>query len=87
MTRKNKLINCFYKAIDREKKYIGVKIKLPNLNDTETIINPQNNFEEKLKYYKDNYDDDLKLKHNPEVEILDFYHSDSYQEIEQQFSV
>jgi hypothetical protein len=56
--------------------YVGVAVKLPNLEQPEIIINPIENYAEKLKYYKNAYTDDLKLKANNEIEIVGAYASD-----------
>jgi hypothetical protein len=50
--------------------YIAVKIKMPGLENPEIIINPKSNFDEKLKYYKQAYDENLHLKANPEIKII-----------------
>lgn len=47
-----------------------VAIKLPN-TAIEIITNHQN-IDEKIKYYTENYDDDLKLKHNIDVQIMNW---------------
>ena len=42
-------------------RYIGVKVKAAGSSQPEIIINPKENFDEKLKYYMSAYDDDLIL--------------------------
>lgn len=41
-------------------------------NKPETIINPNDNFESKLNYYANAYDEDLKLKANPNIKIISY---------------
>lgn len=38
----------------------------------EIIINPKENFESKLAYYEKAYNDDLTLKNNPNIQIIDY---------------
>lgn len=61
--------------------YVGVAVKLPNLEQPEIIINPIENYKEKIKYYKNAYTDDLKLKANNEIEIVGAYASDYPEDI------
>ncbi|UNY40030.1 hypothetical protein KLEB273_gp082 [Bacillus phage vB_BauM_KLEB27-3] len=39
----------------------------------EIIINPKENFESKLAYYEKAYNDDLTLKNNPNIQIIDYH--------------
>lgn len=77
------LINCFDKANETNSKYIGLAIKIPDADETEIIINPRENFQVKLDYYKKTYDEDL--SHNAVGDILQivgFTYGDSFSEIE-----
>lgn len=38
----------------------------------EAIINPKENFEAKIEYYKNAYDEELRLKTNSEVKMIDY---------------
>lgn len=38
----------------------------------EFIINPKENFNEKLSYYREAYSNDLTLKSNPHIKIIDY---------------
>ena len=51
-------------------------------NKPEIIINPKDNFEAKLAYYKNAYNEDLTLKANPKIKIVRY---DFVEEIEQYF--
>jgi glutamyl-tRNA reductase len=70
------LKKVFIDAIRQGHIYIGVAVKLPNLESPEIIINPMENFEEKLKYYKNAYDENLVLKTCNDIEIVGAYGSD-----------
>jgi hypothetical protein len=69
------LEKVFTNAIKQGDIYIGVAVKLPNLDEPEIIINPIENFEEKLKYYKNAYTDDLILKTCKDIQIVGAYSS------------
>lgn len=61
------------KIFDECKKYnvpICVVFKLPNAVGNELIINPPENFENKLQYYTENYDDELNHKNGSGVKIV-----------------
>lgn len=75
------LEQVFIKADEQNHMFIGVAVKLPNLEEPEIIINPFNNFEEKLKYYKNAYNDDLTLKTCADIKIVGANSSDYADEI------
>lgn len=41
-------------------------------NTPEIIINPKENFVAKLSWYREAYNDDLTLKSNPNIKIVDY---------------
>ena len=49
---------------------LSLFIKLPDLAEPEVITNPSVNLEQKLKYYKETYNDDLEHKYADGVRIL-----------------
>jgi len=83
--KKEHLKNCFSKATELNAKFIGVSIRVPNAPEKEIIINPRENFEEKLNYYQKTYDEDL--SHNAVGDILKivgFTYGDNFAEIQAQ---
>lgn len=62
--------------------FIGVAFELPGTEDVEFIINPSCNFDTKLKYYKETYDEDLNHKKAPGVKIVDFTYGHSFTDIQ-----
>lgn len=50
---------------------ICVEVTIPGQDDTEFIINSTKSLDNKLDYYLKNYDDNLCLKRNKDVKILD----------------
>ena len=73
---------CFESAKEQGHSYIGVKIKMEGFEDSEVIINPNANFNKKLEYYKNAYNDDLTLKTFNGIKIIGFTFGDTYDEIE-----
>lgn len=78
----NHLENCFNEATAAGAKYIGIAIRLKGTDKKEIIINPAENFDLKLGYYKQAYDENLNLKNVDGISILGFTYGDSFEDIE-----
>lgn len=52
-------------------KGIMVHVSVPDLPYPEIIYNQYENIFSKIKYYDEAYDDEMKLKANPEIYIID----------------
>ncbi|GAA0861724.1 hypothetical protein [Paraclostridium tenue] len=78
---KQELIKIFKDAIDTKQEYIGVAIEMPN-GAIEIIINLNNNFKDKINYYKDKYDDELRMKNCPNIKIVNAYASNRFETLE-----
>lgn len=52
----------FEKAIRDNSEYVAVKVMMTGFEGCEIIINPTENFNAKLEYYKKAYNEDLTLK-------------------------
>lgn len=76
------LQNLFSSAKKANAKYVGIKVLLPDSKEPEIIINPFNNFDSKLEYYEKTYTDDLRHKHDLQVEIIGFTYGNSFADIE-----
>ena len=74
---KEQLINIFMEA-KRNKCDICVELTIPGQNDTEFIINKNKSIENKLKYYLETYDDELKHYRNNSVRIINAFAIDFY---------
>ena len=72
MTQKEKFNLVFNEAIEN-KKGIIVDIESPDMPEVETIINPFANVEAKIKYYNEAYDDDMYLKNNKNIKMVNVY--------------
>lgn len=51
---------------------LGLFIEMPGFEKPELIINPVENLEKKLKYWKSAYDSDLEHKYAEGVKIIDW---------------
>lgn len=77
------LEKCFTTAKNRKQSFVAVKIQMKGFKQPEVIINSYENFDIKLKYYKNAYNDDLTLKTFNDIKIIGFTYADSYSEIQQ----
>jgi hypothetical protein len=59
LNNKEKLFKEFKEAIEENYKYIAVFVFEADNEEPELIINKRSNFEKKLRYYMENYDEDL----------------------------
>lgn len=74
---KEQLINIFMEA-KRNKCDICVELTIPCQNDTEFIVNKNKSIENKLKYYLETYDDELKHCRNNNIRIINAFAIDFY---------
>jgi hypothetical protein len=68
-TMKN-LENVFEAAVKNQHKYIAVKVEANGSEKPEIIINPSENFDVKLAYYQNAYDENLSLKAAKGIKII-----------------
>lgn len=78
----NNLENCFNKAIEGNSRYVGVLVSIKDNKTPELIVNSKESLKDKLEYYKNTYDENLKHKHTPGIFIVGFTQGDSLVEIE-----
>lgn len=74
------LESIFTKAKNTKFEYIGVKVKTPI--SEEIIIFNADYFDSKLNYYKENYTENLELKHSSSVRIVDCDYGVDFDDIE-----
>lgn len=77
------LEQTFNEAMESSARYIGVKISMNGFPSDEVIINQTENFEKKLEYYKDTYDEGLNHKHAPGICIVGFNYADDFATLEE----
>lgn len=58
--------------------YMMVLVSVNDSKFPEIIINTKSNFEEKMKYYRNAYSNDLTLKSNPNVRIVGYAFFDDF---------
>lgn len=75
------LIDTLFKAKEQEAKFFMVQIKTAGCSELETIINPIENVDAKINYYENAYDEDLKLKANKDIQIVNFTFAFKWSEI------
>lgn len=74
----SRLLSSRYAKEDAEWLIVAVKV---GEGSPEYIVNYLDNFEDKRKYYEEAYNEDLTLKRNPNVRIVDFDLVDNLDEI------
>lgn len=79
---KENLITCFEQAKKFNAKYIGVVIETRGNEGPEVIINPRENFEAKLEYYKNAYNDDMILKSYDGIRITKIDYGNTFEQLE-----
>lgn len=87
--KKKQFAAVFKNAIANHATYIGVGIQTEGSSRPEIIINPIENFEEKLKYYRAAYDEDMVLvsaKGKKDIRIIAVAWGDSFSDIEFQMT-
>jgi len=79
------LEQCFRDARFMNSLYVGIQIETRGSEGLETIINPSENFDAKLEYYKSAYTNELVLNKFDGIKIVNFGFGDCYDELECQF--
>ena len=54
----------------KTKQSLGLMIEMPGFESPELIINPVENLEKKLEYYKNTYGEDLEHKHAKGIKTI-----------------
>ena len=76
------LVDIFEEAKKNHYDYIGVAIQMEGYPSEEIIINRLGNFEKKLEYYKNAFNEDLTLKANNGIKIVGVYATYFFDDIE-----
>lgn len=66
------LEECFKSGKQLGANFIAVKIQVQGCPKPELIVNPKENFEQKLQYYQNAYTDELVLKTYAGIRIVGF---------------
>jgi len=73
MHDKSSLLRCFRYADENNIDHILVEIKIEDYPKKEIILIKNANFGKKIRYYIENYTEELKLKNNNDIQIVNFY--------------
>lgn len=77
------LKNCFNQAIEEGAEFVGVRFYIEGFPEEEVIINGKRNFESKLNYYLNTYDENLVHKFSKsKVEITGFTYGWMFDDIQ-----
>lgn len=80
------LERCFNRAKELESRFVAVIINMEGYKSPEVIINPIENADDKVAYYKKVYDDNLVHKFSKEhIEIIGFSFGNSFADIYEDF--
>lgn len=86
MLKMKYLEKCFESANLANSKFIGVLVEMRGFEKAELIVNKRENFDKKLEYYKNAYNDDLVLKTFDGIKIVAFIHANTLEELENIFN-
>lgn len=78
----NQLVSAFAAAKAHGERFIGLKIKMDGFEKEEIIINERENFDSKLTYYENTYDEGLIHKYSRGISIVDVSSGNSFDEIQ-----
>jgi hypothetical protein len=81
------MIEGLEKFFNSGDEFVGVQLTIPNTNGYEVIINPKENFKEKLAYYKQVYDCCGVHKHVPQIRIVNYSSGNTFQEVQDRLSL
>lgn len=79
------LLVCFGTAVSEQANYVAVKIEGIG-EEPEIVINSNCNISEKAYYYIKAYNENLELRANPNIKIVDYVFGDSFEEIQEKFN-
>lgn len=66
------ILEEYFQTAFREGKNVYVEVTLPQMKESEFIINKNKSIPEKLSYYKEKFNDELIDKNNSGIEIIAF---------------
>lgn len=78
------LKNCFAQATQKGYKFIGLMVQLEDLTEPEIIVVQRSNFDSKLAYIQETYDNNLRSRMNENIAIIGFTYDNTFEGLEQQ---
>lgn len=82
MITKQNVEICFEQAKKYGARYIGVIVETEGHEGPEIIINPLENFDKKLEYYKNAYTDNMVLKTYSGIRITAIQYANTFEQLE-----
>ena len=79
---KNDLKKCFETAEKIGYEFVAVKIDMQGFEHPEIVINRKGNYEDKMNYYENAYDENLILKAYNGIRIIGFVAADTFEDLE-----
>jgi ribulose 1,5-bisphosphate carboxylase large subunit-like protein len=79
------LEKCFRLAKENGQLFVVVKIEMDGFPAKEYIVNPIENADLKLEYYKKTYDENLNHKYAKGIKIVDFTYGEELRDLEDIF--
>lgn len=73
---------AFNTAILGGDRFVAIKVRMEGFEQDEVIINERSNFQAKLAYYQQAYDDDLNHKYSKGISIVGFTSGNSFDDIQ-----
>lgn len=80
-------MRLFQSQWGQEANFMGIAVELPDTPEHEIIINPKANFEKKMTYYAKTYDNDLVMKVNPNIKIVNFAFGRTFAEVQAELGI
>lgn len=81
MTEMEKMQACFKEALHHEGAWIGILVQHEDHQGPELILNPYENIEDKMKYYKGTYDSNLNHYFSSKICIVGWGYSRKREEL------
>lgn len=79
----NSLERCFNTAKELGQKFVAIRVEMDGFPKAEIIVNPIENVDSKLEYYKNAYNEDLTHKHANGIKITSFSFGKTMSEIQE----
>ena len=80
-TRMDMFMLSFDRALKYDLEYIAIFVKIKGNDKPEIIINHKDNFKSKRDYYKKAYNENLELKANTDIEIVNYLFAENLSEL------
>lgn len=83
----NTVLECLENFFNGDNEFVAVQLTIPNAKGYEVIINPKENYKEKLAYYKQAYHSNGIHKHVNQIRIVNWASGNTFQEVQKRLEV